>query len=89
MAIQSNSSEIEVSGGIPLYTGIASVSVVAVNPTLAELLKLGVKLKTEPVYTDVQIGENTYKMLPTTSQPSLKFCASLNTELQNPESSCT
>tara|TARA_R110002073_G_scaffold82643_7_gene197343 strand:- start:1980 stop:2729 length:750 start_codon:yes stop_codon:yes gene_type:complete len=63
MAIQSNSSEIEVSGGIPLYTGIASVSVVAVNPTLAELLKLGVKLKTEPVYTDVQIGENTYNKL--------------------------
>jgi hypothetical protein len=63
MAIQSNSSDVEVPIGLSLYTGIASVSIVAVNPTLAELAKLGVNLKTEPVYTNVQIGDNVYNKL--------------------------
>ena len=52
MAIASNNSEQEVSGGgIPLYVGIAPVSVVAVNPTQAELSVLGVNFKEEPSYT--------------------------------------
>jgi len=46
MAIQSNNSEEVVSGGgITLYTGIAPVSVVAVNPSLDELSDLGINLR--------------------------------------------
>ena len=59
MAIQSNSSDKEVTGGgIPLYTGIAPVTVIAVNPNLAELNALGVQMKTEPNYAGIQLGEN-------------------------------
>ena len=59
MAIQSNSSDKEVSGGgIPLFTGIAPVSVIAVNPNLAELNSLGIQMKTEPNYTGIQLGDN-------------------------------
>jgi len=51
MAIQSNNSEEVVSGGgITLYTGIAPVSVVAINPTMDELSELGVNLRNEPEY---------------------------------------
>ena len=51
MAIASNNSEQEVAGsGVPLYVGIAPVSVVAVNPTQAELAELGVNFKEEPNY---------------------------------------
>ena len=47
MAIQSNSSEVQVTGGgIPLFTGIAPVSVIAVNPNLGELHSLGINMKT-------------------------------------------
>ena len=59
MAIQSNSSEVQIAGGgIPLYTGIAPVSVIAVNPSLAELHALDINLKTEPNYTGIQLGDN-------------------------------
>jgi hypothetical protein len=59
MAIQSNSSEVQVAGGgVPLFTGIAPVSVIAVNPNLAELNALGVQMKTEPNYTGIQLGES-------------------------------
>jgi len=59
MAIQSNSSDKEVTGGgIPLFTGIAPVSVSAVNPNLQELNALGVQMKTEPNYTGIQLGDN-------------------------------
>jgi hypothetical protein len=58
MAIQSNSSDVEVVGGIPLYTGIAAMSVVAVNPTLGELNAIGVKMKTEPQYTGIEFAGN-------------------------------
>jgi len=59
MAIQSNSSEVQVAGGgIPLYTGIAPVSVLAVNPNLGELHSLGINLKTEPNYAGIQLGDN-------------------------------
>lgn len=62
MAIQSNSSEVQVTGGgIPLYTGIAAVTVVAVNPTLGELASIGVNLRTEPTY-DVDMGDKTGKL---------------------------
>lgn len=59
MAIQSNSSEVQVAGGgIPLYTGIAPVTVLAVNPNLGELNSLGVQMKTEPNYSGIQLGDN-------------------------------
>jgi len=63
MAIQSNSSEVQVTGGgIPLYTGIAPVRVVAVNPNLGELASVGVNLKNEPTY-DVSMGDKTGKIV--------------------------
>ena len=62
MAIQSNSSELEVTGGgIPLFTGISPVSVVAVNPNLGELASIGVNMKTEPNY-EVDMGDKTGKI---------------------------
>jgi hypothetical protein len=63
MAIQSNSSDVQVSGGgIPLFTGIAAVRVLAVNPTLGELAAIGVSMKTEPNYT-VDMGDKTGKLV--------------------------
>lgn len=62
MAIQSNSSDVQVAGGgIPLFTGIAPMRVVAVNPNLGELASIGVNMKTEPVYT-VDMGDKTGKL---------------------------
>ena len=62
MAIQSNSSEVEVAGGgIPLFTGIAPVRVVAVNPNLGELASIGVNMRTEPNY-EVDMGDKTGKI---------------------------
>ncbi len=64
MAIASNNSQETVAGGgVPLYVGIAPMSVVAVNPTKAELEGLGVKFKAEPEYNDVTIGENVYNKI--------------------------
>lgn len=52
MAIQSNNSEEAVaSGGAVLYSGIAPVKVIAVNPTLSELKELGINLRQEPDYS--------------------------------------
>jgi len=63
MAIESNSSELEVTGGgIPLFTGIAPVRVVAVNPNLGELASIGVNMKTEPNY-EVDMGDKTGKIV--------------------------
>jgi hypothetical protein len=57
MAIKSNSSEQEVSGGgNKLYTGITAMSVVAVNPTLDELHEMGIMYQSEPNYT-VDFGD--------------------------------
>jgi hypothetical protein len=62
MAIQSNSSDVQVAGGgIPLFTGIAPVKVVAVNPNLGELASIGVNMKTEPTYS-VDMGDKTGKL---------------------------
>ena len=60
MAIQSNNSEeVVAGGGITLYTGIAPVSVVAINPNLSELVELGINLKNEPEYK-VTLNEEEY-----------------------------
>lgn len=63
MAIQSNNSEEIVSGGsVQLYTGIAPVSVIAVNPTLDELNSIGVNLRNEPEYT-ITLNEEEYNKI--------------------------
>lgn len=60
MAIESNNSEeVVAGGGYQLYTGIAPVSVVAVNPTQAELQGIGINAKDEPNY-NVEINGETY-----------------------------
>lgn len=62
MAIQSNSSDVQVAGGgVPLFTGIAPVRVVAVNPNLGELASIGVNMRTEPNY-EVDMGDKTGKI---------------------------
>ena len=64
MTIQSNASDVQVGGGgIPLYCGIATMNVVAVNPSLGELHALGINLKQEPNYTGIQMGEQTKNKL--------------------------
>ena len=62
MAVQSNNSEVEVSGGVTLYTGIAPVKVIAVNPTLDELKDLGINAKTDPNYS-VSINYEEYNKI--------------------------
>jgi len=63
MAIQSNSSDVQVAGGgIPLYSGIAPVRVVAVNPNLGELASIGVNMRSEPQY-EVSMGDKTGKLV--------------------------
>ena len=63
MAIASNNSQEAVAGGgVPLYVGIAPMSVVAVNPTQAELAELGVNLKSEPEYT-VTLSDQEYQKI--------------------------
>jgi len=52
MAIQSNASTEEVSGGgREFYSGLTNVKVVAVNPTMAELHAIDVNVKQEPAYS--------------------------------------
>ena len=64
MAIQSNASDVEVGGGgIPLYCGIATMNVIAVNPSMGELHALGVNVKQEQSYTGIQMGESTKNKL--------------------------
>jgi len=63
MAIASNNSQETVAGGgVPLYVGIAPASIVAVNPTKAELAELGVNLKSEPEY-NVTLSDNEYQKI--------------------------
>ena len=59
MAIQSNASTEEVLGSIKTYSGLTNVNVIAVNPTMAELHAIDIKVKQEPNYT-VTIGDETY-----------------------------
>lgn len=48
---QNNSEEAVVGTGGKLYTGIAEMSVLAVNPTMEELHALGIMVQKEPEYT--------------------------------------
>jgi hypothetical protein len=64
MAIKSNSSEQEVSGGgVQLYSGISNFNVIAVNPTLTELHALGINVKSEPNYQVEFSGEEYFKLV--------------------------
>ena len=62
MAIQSNASTEEVVGGIKTYSGLTNVNVIAVNPTMAELHAIDIKVKSEPNY-EVTIGDEDYTKL--------------------------
>jgi hypothetical protein len=63
MAIQSNSSTQEVTGGgIKLYSGLSNFNIVAINPTMAELHTLGINVKTEPNYYVEFSGEEYFKL---------------------------
>ena len=59
MAIKSNASTEEVVGGLKLYSGLTNVNVMAVNPTMDELHKMDIKVKSEQTY-NVTIGEEEY-----------------------------
>tara|TARA_R100001463_G_scaffold25650_2_gene60614 strand:- start:3067 stop:3852 length:786 start_codon:yes stop_codon:yes gene_type:complete len=57
MAIQSNASTEEVMGGIKTFSGLTNVTVVAVNPTMAELHNMDINVKQEPNYEVEFSGE--------------------------------
>ena len=57
MAIKSNASTEEVMGGMRTFSGLTNVNVVAVNPTMAELHEMDIKVKQEPNYTVEFSGE--------------------------------
>ena len=59
MAIKMNASTEEVVGGLKLFSGLTNVNVIAVNPTMAELHALDIKVKTEQNY-NVTIGSEEY-----------------------------
>jgi len=59
MGIQTNSSNEAVveDNGIKLYSGITSMKVIAINPTLTQLHELGMDyIKKEPEYTNININ---------------------------------
>jgi len=58
MGVQTNKSTEEVVSSIKYWQGVGNFKVVAINPTMEEANKIGVKLKTEPKYTDIQVGDN-------------------------------
>ena len=62
MAIKSNASTEEVLGGLKLFSGLTNVNVIAVNPTMAELHALDIKVKSEPTYT-VNIVDKEYNKI--------------------------
>ena len=63
MAIQSNASTEEVVGGMKLYSGLTNVRVIAVNPTMAELHALDIKVKQEPNYSVTFSNEDYNKIV--------------------------
>lgn len=63
MAIKSNDSTQEVVGsGIKMYSGLSNFNVIAVNPTMDELHKLGIMVKSEPNYFVEFGGEENFKL---------------------------
>tara|TARA_R100001163_G_scaffold23113_1_gene19471 strand:+ start:128 stop:877 length:750 start_codon:yes stop_codon:yes gene_type:complete len=63
MAIKSNDSNVEVSGGgIKLFSGLGNFKVIAVNPTMAELHELGIMVKQDPNYFVDLNGSEYFKL---------------------------
>lgn len=62
MAVQSNNSDEAVVGSYSLYAGIATVSVLAVNPSKDELAKIGINVQNEPEYT-VSFSDDTFNKI--------------------------
>jgi len=63
MAIKSNSSEQEVTGGgVTLYSGLSNFNVMAINPSMGELHEMGIKVKAEPNYFVEFSGEEYFKL---------------------------
>lgn len=56
MAVNQNASTTKVVKERKLYTGLANMQVVAVNPTKAEMEKMGMSPKNDPVYTKEEDG---------------------------------
>lgn len=66
MEIQINSSDEAVieDNGIKLYSGIAPMKVIAINPSLAKLHELGMDyMKQEPQYSGIDIGGNLHNKI--------------------------
>ena len=63
MAVKSNASTEEVVGGIKTYSGLTNVKVIAVNPTMAELHAIDIKVKQEPNYNVDFSGEEYNKIV--------------------------
>ena len=63
MAVKSNASTEEVLGGIKTYSGLTNVKVIAVNPTMAELHAIDIKVKQEPNYSVDFSGEEYNKIV--------------------------
>lgn len=86
MAIQSNNSEeVVAGGGVTLYSGIAPVSIVAINPTLSELSDLGINLRQDPEYK-VTLNEEDYNKLVfwlKSEIPGLSFTTRFEILMQN------
>ncbi len=62
MAIKSNNSNEEVVGSIKSYSGLSNFNIIAVNPTMAELHAIDIKVKTEPNYFLELNGEDYFKV---------------------------
>lgn len=60
MAVQGNKSDGKTSVGPKLYTGLANVNVVGINPTKEQAEKFGYKMKDEPVYMGKDKNEVDY-----------------------------
>ena len=63
MAIDSNDSNVEVIKGIKLYSGITTMKVLAVNPTMEKLHSMDIKVKQEPVYFTEINGTEYFKVV--------------------------
>ena len=84
------SEEVVSGGSVQLYTGIASVSVIAVNPSLEELQEIGVNLRNEPEYK-LTLNEEDYNKIVfwlKCDVPSLSFTTKYEVLMQpNPRTS--
>lgn len=78
MAVQSNSSNEQVIAVPKFYDGIGNFRVVAVNPTKEQWEKLGVELKEEPKYRDLEMnGELKNKIVFVVTNDKMKIVTRL------------